>query len=237
MVHHALTGGQRSDGSLINAIRLSSTEEALWEHFDPFLSRRPAPADWQTPMAVRPRVHERLGGQIVRMHGHADVLTRSCKPIVYVARAPAAVAESFAAASNRPIGDVVRWMMRAATIGQNTATNVSEPLSSWSAHVMSWLPRATLVIRYEDMLARPADTLKATLKVLGISRKPTAVLAAVEACRFERLAADEAAHGFMEAQPGVRFFRSGRGVGGLSLSALEMDTLRRTPAARTLGYV
>jgi len=101
------------------------------------------------------------------------------------------------------------WLRR----GPNSAT--PQPLTSWSSHAQSWLEaRPTpLRLRYEDMLADPAQALAAVARHCGLGGEPAAIAAAVVATQFDRLRAREAEIGFQGGQMnGRRFFR--RGVAG-----------------------
>nr|WP_161593754.1 sulfotransferase domain-containing protein [Parerythrobacter lutipelagi] len=94
---------------------------------------------------------------------------------------------------------------------------VPQRLAGWSTNVSSWLDQDHIpvcLVRYENLSAETEETFARALEFCGIAPDRSAVSAAVEACRFERLAAAEAKAGFSERPAGGRsFFRSGE-VGG-----------------------
>lgn len=87
-------------------------------------------------------------------------------------------------------------------------------LSSWSGHVRSWLDapgRAPCVLRYEDMLADPAQALRTVARYASIPHDDGRLEAAVAATGFDRLREQERRHGFDGGQVERRpFFRKGR---------------------------
>jgi hypothetical protein len=70
---------------------------------------------------------------------------------------------------------------------------------NWDQHVASWLlPKRhpnLLVLRYEDLHADAAGTLRAVLKQAGLARTEAQIAAAVEASRFDRMRAAEEQYG------------------------------------------
>jgi aryl sulfotransferase len=90
-------------------------------------------------------------------------------------------------------------------------------LGTWSEHVVSWVDESgliPLVVRYEDMLAEPGESLRRMAGAMGWQAQDDAIAGAVAATRFERLADLERRHGFPErADSTDRFFRSGKAGG------------------------
>lgn len=119
-----------------------------------------------------------------------------------------------------------------------------EPLRSWSGHVRSWLDAPGVpahVVRYEDLLADTAGTFAAALRFCGVAPDPGRVRRSVEAARFERLRAREAAEGFRERPDfaAAPFFR--RGTAGSWRDELTPAQARRVVAdhratMERLGY-
>jgi hypothetical protein len=89
-----------------------------------------------------------------------------------------------------------------------------QKLKSWSSHVCSWADAPDLnvgVFRYEDMIRKTDDVFAEIVSFAGLEIDENRVRKAVEFSRFERLQAQEAAHGFREKQPTARsFFRAGK---------------------------
>lgn len=137
---------------------------------------------------------------------------------VHLARDPRDVAVSWAHHAGCSIEESIAFMADpAATIGRRKpdfpAQALPQPLSSWSGHAESWFAAdpAPLVIRYEDMLADMRGVVEKVAAHCGFGPSPAALDRAVAATRFDRLQAEEAAHGFDLGQATGRvFFRSGR---------------------------
>ena len=95
--------------------------------------------------------------------------------------------------------------------GKRLHTQLSQHLSSWSKHVLSWLDDAAmpvLLLRYEDMLVDPIGALVKIADFLGLPSDCAA--AAAEATSFEKLRSQEDQHGFKERTNVCdKFFRKG----------------------------
>lgn len=101
---------------------------------------------------------------------------------------------------------------RAAT--ENSDLFVSEFLGSWSQHVKSWAdmegPRV-LVLRYEDLLEKPAKGFGKVARMIGLDTDRARVEHAIRHASFSSLATMEKRDGFVEVPiKGKRFFRAGR---------------------------
>jgi len=152
---------------------------------------------------------------------------------IYLVRDPRDVAASFAhhfeMDIDRAIGLMADADYRVAAKANSSHFHLPQHYSSWSRHVLSWLDesgQAPLVVRYEDMVADLASSLKQVSAALGWSTSDAAIDAAVAATRFDRLRAEESAGNFPESLRGDRpFFR--RGIAGG-----WRDTLSPVQAAR-----
>lgn len=137
---------------------------------------------------------------------------------IYLIRDPRDVAVSWAAFMGRPIDWAIRFLANPdAHVGQRRdgcRPVMPEHLGSWSDHVLSWVDNAPFpvtVVRYEDMLVDPAACLTRMLDVIGHRIEATAIVAAVAASRFDRMAALEREHGFKDRpESAERFFRAGK---------------------------
>jgi aryl sulfotransferase len=87
-------------------------------------------------------------------------------------------------------------------------------IGDWSSFNQSWLDQdevPILLLRYEDMLADPAQALRSTADAAGLVVDDRAIQHSVAATAFDRLKALEDGAGFSEKPSGMqRFFRSGR---------------------------
>lgn len=100
-----------------------------------------------------------------------------------------------------------------AFVGEGLHTR-AEFRGSWIAHTRSWLAQEQprfLMIRYDDIVEQTAVQLERMLAYLEIPIDQDRVARAVEATRFDRLAAQEAENGFIEyPNRNSRFFRLGK---------------------------
>ncbi|WP_018390734.1 sulfotransferase domain-containing protein [Ancylobacter sp. FA202] len=148
----------------------------------------------------------------------ADAIDR----VVYIVRDPRDVAISMAhhfgwslAASVDRMGDTA-FCIGLSSPGLNM--NIEQWVSSWSAHVESWLDAGDLhllPLRYEDLLADPPGHFTQLCRFLGLDDTRHAVSRSLEASSFTALADQEARTGFREryAASTAPFFRKG-GAGG-----------------------
>jgi aryl sulfotransferase len=140
---------------------------------------------------------------------------------IYLLRDPRDVAVSWARFMGRSLDRAVAMLADPeADINPDAGRGKSQlrqRLGSWSGHIASWIDESGLdpvVIRYEDMLADPADALRRMAARIGWDASDEAVAGAVEATRFERLAGLERRHGFVERSDKAQaFFRSGKAGG------------------------
>jgi hypothetical protein len=91
---------------------------------------------------------------------------------------------------------------------------VFEIHSSWSAHVKSWTQKphpGLLVVRYEDMLAKPLHTFGGITRFMGLKTPRERLDRAIELSSFKNLRQQEEAKGFREkSERGTKFFRVGQ---------------------------
>jgi hypothetical protein len=96
----------------------------------------------------------------------------------------------------------------------NDAQFVTQILGSWSLHVKSWADidnERFLVLRYEDLIGKPAKPFAKVAKLVGLGQDRARIERAIRHAGFQSLASMEKKHGFIEASDkGARFFRKGR---------------------------
>lgn len=155
----------------------------------------------------------------------------SIRSVVYIVRDPRDVAASFAYHLGVTI-DAAIWIM--ANNNSNLEPQrhgrrqrISQLLSTWSAHVLSWIDRPGLnihVIRYEDMQADPETCFSNMLKFVGINVSTEVLVRAINATRFGKLQAQERKAGFVERPSGSKaFFRRGAVNGWVDTLTLEQS--------------
>lgn len=116
-------------------------------------------------------------------------------------------------------------------------------LLGWSGFAESWLDQCDIpvhLVRYEDMLAAPAPTIRAAFEFCGVAPDPARFDRAVAWASIDQLQRQEAAGGFREAPKKAKtFFR--RGVAGGwhdELDAVQVARIEHdhAPMMRRLGY-
>ena len=92
--------------------------------------------------------------------------------------------------------------------------HVFEYLSSWSLHVQSWTQQPNpqlLVVRYEDLLAKPRKHFKQVASFLGLKPPSERLERAIRFSSFKALKAQEEKGGFREKTDKAQsFFREGK---------------------------
>ncbi len=106
-----------------------------------------------------------------------------------------------------------------------------QKMLSWQAHAVSWLraPINRHLMRYEDMQQAPLETFRKAVRFLGLEHDDAAIKAALSACAFDKLQAQEQDQRFRETPEKTQsFFRGGRiGDGRTMLSSESMDLLEQ----------
>ena len=104
---------------------------------------------------------------------------------------------------------------------RNLSGQLRQQLGTWEMHASGWLqaPLPLCVLRYEAMKADPLCEFRRAVRFMELPHDDTAITAALEASRFERLQEAEQAQRFREAPTSTRtFFR--RGISGEGLDKL-----------------
>lgn len=155
---------------------------------------------------------------------------------VLIVRDPRDVAVSWAAHTQRPMGEIVEFMGDPSS-AFTKAPGLFQICGSWSMHARSWLGAGGLVdgaeqkwpvmaIRYEDMVSSPVQIFAKVVEHLQWAVDPDRVARAVDAVQFAKLRRQESEGGFIEAPSKDRpFFRDGR-VGGWR-DVLTVDQARK----------
>ena len=198
---------------------------------DEWLGMESSDLTWEEIEHYRPLVHERMAASssepiFIKVH---DAFTRNSEGlplfpktatagVIYLIRNPLDVAVSYAHHADRPVDEIIGWMgsdthaMKAAD--GKLYDQLPERLLSWSGHVRSWVDEPDLnvhVVRYEDMANRPLTTFSGIVRFARLTVDAERIRVALERSQFDRLQAQEAAHGFAVKQPTAEsFFRKGR---------------------------
>lgn len=133
---------------------------------------------------------------------------------ICVVRNPLDVAVSMTHHFGLSVDEAIDYLANDDTATENEARWVSQLLGSWSTHVASWAGiehPGFLVVRYEDLLEKPAKTFAKVARLVGVSDRAR-IERAIRHAGFDTLAKLERRDGFVEAseKTDARFFRVGR---------------------------
>ncbi|MFN3461148.1 MAG: sulfotransferase domain-containing protein [Oceanibaculum sp.] len=162
------------------------------------------------PDSVFVKTHNFLG----ESHGYPLVNQAVTAGAIYIVRNPLDVAVSAADHFGLTLDQTIDFMGDDSAATANDASNVPEVLASWSLHVRSWTGRphpALLVLRYEDMLARPAESFGRVISFLRLPSDRLRLDKALRFSSFKELSRQEKKGGFRERSQNSRnFFRVGK---------------------------
>lgn len=182
----------------------------------------------------------------IGMSGCRLIPAEVTRRVVYLVRDPRDVALSYAKHFGMELGVAVERMVDDRLMihcKEETDERVPHWTTSWARHVQSYAEAHDLdvtVVRYEDLKADPVRYFSWILKWIEVDADEERVARAVEACRLERLRAQEDERGFREASTKAdRFFGSGA-TGGwrevLSDDQVEMLEAHAGDVMRAFGY-
>jgi hypothetical protein len=252
-----LAGGHSRERDEINKLdRASTYETRLVPLFEQFLGKRLADATTLEVMRVRPRVQATIAERmphtsLVKTHNLLGVLNDLptvnldiSVGAIYIVRNPRDVAPSLARHLGTTIDRAVEVLNTRGHATNNSQEGAGEIWGSWSEHVLTWMAEpddAVLVVRYEDMLGKPLETLAAVARHLGQQATPAHIAEAVELSSFDKLKRQEEQFGFVErSDQGSNFFASGKaGTWNETLTADQVKSIvdtHREQMAR-FGYL
>ena len=201
-------------------------DEAQPELFTEVAGRPSAALDVSEIAALRPQAQALIaaraqGTRLVKTHnyagtfdGHPTHNMNVTAGAVYIVRNPLDVAVSMTHHFGIPLDAAIDRLADEQVATANDTLFVTQFLSSWSLHVKSWADLASeriLVVRYEDLLAKPAKPFTRMARLLGLGQDRARIDRAVRHASFRSLAAMERKTGFAEARDSATpFFRQGR---------------------------
>jgi len=203
-----------------------AVDEADPELFSALAGRPSSELDLAEIARLRPLVHAEIarrsqGTRFVKTHnlsgsfdGHPLHDFSVSAGAIYVVRNPLDVAVSMTHHFGLGLDEAIDRLGDENVATANDALFVSQILGSWSTHVKGWADMANasvLVLRYEDLLEKPAKQFAKVARMVGLGNDRARVERAVRHAAFQSLATMERKHGFVEAaRSGTRFFRKGR---------------------------
>ncbi len=208
--------------------------------------------------ALRSKVQELISReigdfQVVKTHnaritsgGYPVICDKHTAGAVYLVRNPLDVVDSLADHDGITVDEAIALMNDPGHhIGHANGELVTQPLSTWSTHVESWLTATSfpvLLIRYEDLWADPVAQFSRLIKFLGWPYGLDRIQRAVQFSSFKSLKAAEAQHGFSELSARSNsgtFFRRGTSSAWQSVLAphqVELVSRDHDSVMHSLGY-
>lgn len=228
--------------------------------FDSFIGIESSDLTAAEVALVRPYVSRRAAKTIrgvVKVHDANLVPPGGAEPpypadgidrVIYVVRDPRDVALSCVHHFGKSIEAIIEDLNDPSfSVGRSDyglTNNIRQYISTWSRHVQSWLDAKDIrlhAVRYENMIARPAQTFAAAAAFLGLDHHTEKISRAIESTGFRKLAEQEARAGFREISQlaDTPFFRRGAaGEWRTELPAILADRIVRDhgQVMQRLGY-
>lgn len=221
-----------------------SEDEATPALFSELAARPSTDLDAGEIAALRPRVHALIaqraqGTRFVKSHnmagnfdGHPLHNWEVSAGAIVVVRNPLDVAVSMTHHFGIGLDEAIGRLANENVATGNDAMFVSQILGSWSMHTRGWADMANervLVLRYEDLVAKPGKTFAKVARLIGLGQDRARVDRAVRHAGFETLAFLERTQEVVHASDkGSPFFRKGR-------VNEWRETLSREQAQRVIG--
>jgi hypothetical protein len=246
----------RADPVPLNELPNYADDEADPDLFNALAGRPNTELTIDEIAELRPEVHAQIaqraqGTRFVKTHnmagsfdGHALHNMQVTAGAIYVVRNPLDVAVSMTHHFGITLDEAIERLGNEDVATANDAQFVSQILGSWSLHVQGWADirhDRFLVVRYEDLIDKPAKAFLKIAKLVGIGQDRARVDRAIRHAGFQNLASMEKKHGFVEASgQGARFFRKGRANEWRDV--LDREQVQRVIAAhreqmQRFGYV
>ncbi len=219
----------RADPLRLDELRNFTDEEAKAARFSELAGRPNTELAADEIAALRPRVHALIaeraqGTRLVKTHnmcgsfdGHPLFNWQVTAGAIYVLRNPLDVVVSMTHHFGLSVEEAIDRLGDERVASVNDALFVSHMIGSWSQHVSGWAdmaaraPDKVLVLRYEDLLEKPAKNFARAAKLIGLGQDKPRVERAVKHASFGTLSALEKREGFAEAvDEKTAFFHKGR---------------------------
>lgn len=228
----------------INNLRKFTTGDTRLDFFDAAAGGKYTPKsieDWVNtrPKALRLIAASKTGHHFVKTHcqavyykGFDLILPEVTAAAIYIIRNPFDLAPSFARHLSVDLDAAIDRMTDTESL-MSTSAGIAEYLGRWDAHIESWTTApglARYVVRYEDMLAKPAKTFNHMLdKFLRLKIDKPKLARAVKATSFTAMKNQEKELGFFEKPEGMEsFFTKGQsGVWRGDLNPAQVGRIRQ----------
>lgn len=210
-------------------IRDFTDSEARADRFSELAGRPNTDLTIDEISVLRPEVHALIaqraqGTRLVMTHnfcgsfeGNPTFNWQVTAGAIYVVRNPLDVAVSMTHHFGLTLDEAIDRLGDDRVASVNDEVAVSHMIGSWSAHVKGWAAMAdraegkVIVLRYEDLLEKPAKHFAKAAKLIGLGQEKARIERAVKHTAFQTMSALERKHGFVEAvDEKTRFFFKGR---------------------------
>lgn len=240
LAHYFMPTGQAPD---INNLRLFTTADVRQDFFDAAAGKPYRGKDLQDWMAVRGQALRLIAGsrpdhhfvkthcQIIRLFDQDVIPPEVTAGAIYLIRNPFDLAPSFARHQSSDIDTAIDRMLNPEAF-MGTPTGIFDVLGRWDDHIRSWTSAPGLkrrVVRYEDLLTKPAREMRGLLGVfLGQDVNAAKLAHAIKATSFANMQKQEKEKGFTERPEGMTaFFAKGQaGVWRDDLTPAQVARLR-----------
>jgi Sulfotransferase domain len=185
-----------------------------------------ADLDFAALCALRPLVHEQIAAAapktvFVKTHSASGMIDgvplhnpQVSAGAIYVVRNPLDVVISMSHHFAISLDEAIAYLGNDDAATENSELFVSEFLGSWSRHVKGWADLESariLVVRYEDLIEKPAKWFGRIARLVGLDADRSRVERAIRHAGFASLRGMEQRDGFIEVPiKGKHFFRAGR---------------------------
>ncbi len=204
--------------------------DGFFIHYETFSGKKMAELTPEDIARLRPKVHEwfaysrgedvfvKTHNLIARIDGCPLITPSATVGAIYVVRNPLDVAVSFTHHYQVSVDRAVESLSDPNYHLPASDDQMIQYLSSWSRHVKSWLDAPGMklhLMRYEDMIKKPAKAFNGLVDFLGVPKEPARMQKALKFSSFKELSNQEEETCFVESRPDgkAKFFRKG-GVGG-----------------------
>ena len=151
-----------------------------------------------------------------------------CQGIIYLVRHPADIVVSLSSFNGWNIEESLSFILNQSAFLNETRSQVSQFLSSWDKHVLSWVKQnkvPMLVIKYEDLLGCPKKNFSKIARFLNLKLNDEVLDIIIKSNTIDNLQLDEKNQGYFKEKPFKckSFFR--KGISGEGQSVLTSDQL------------
>jgi len=241
LAHYMMPPGEAPD---INNLRKFTTGDSRQDIFDAAAGKKFQAKNIDEWMEMRPKVLRLIAAskpnhhfvkthcRAVRFVGKDLIPPELTAAAIYIMRNPFDLSLSFARHLSVDVDAAIERMVDGDTM-MTTKTGIIEALGRWDDHIASWTTAPGLschVVRYEDLLAKPAKNFGLMLeKFLRLKVDKPKLARAVKATSFAAMKKQENDMGLFERPAGMKsFFNKGQaGVWRDELTPAQVGRIRQ----------